>query len=149
MALCTDQQFVFALELSCFHFLKIFFQAFQAFLNLAEITNNQIEVDVLDIAQRVDLTDMRNRGIIKCAYYMSERINLAQMSDVSALLERFLADCANINVFHRSVNQLFGVVEHGEPIEAVIGNFGDPNVGFTRVGEGMLRKLRLGKDTEQ
>ena len=42
----------------------------------------------------------------------------------------------------------FGMVERGEFVEAVVGNFGDSDVGFARVGEGAFGEADFGEDSE-
>jgi hypothetical protein len=80
---------------------------------------------------------------------VGERIHLAQVADVGRFLERVLANGADVDVFHRGVGQLLGVVERGQPVEAVVGNLGDADVRLARIGMGLGRKMRLGQDAEQ
>ncbi len=79
---------------------------------------------------------------------MGERIDLAKMADVSGLFKRVLADGADVDVFDGSVRQLLRVVERGQSVEPIVGNFGNPDVGLARVA-GLRGKMRLSEDAEQ
>ena len=80
---------------------------------------------------------------------MGQRIHIAQVADVGAFFERFLADGADVDVFDGGVGELLRVVQRGQPVEAVVGNFGDADVGLARVGIGLVGKIRLGENAEQ
>ena len=69
------------------------------------------------------------------------------MGGVGGIVQRFLADGSNVNVFDRRVRELFGVVERGQLVEPVVGNFGDANVRFARIGVRLRRQMRLGQNT--
>ena len=107
------QELVFFFEFRRLHFLQIFFEAFEAFFDLAQIADHQIELDVLDIAQGIDGADVRNGVVLKRAENVNERVDLAQMADVGSLFQGVLADGAHVDVFDRSVGKFFGVIERG------------------------------------
>ena len=127
------EQFEFFFQFRRLHLLQIFFQALETFFDLAEIADHEIELDVLDVAQGIDLRHERNRGIFENADHVGERVDLTQMADVGGLFQRVLADSADVDVFDGGVGQFLGVVERGQTVEAVVGNFGDADVRFARI----------------
>ena len=149
MRLGLDQKLVFFLKLRRAHFLQIFDEAFEALFDLAEVADHQVEFDILDIAQRVDGADMRDRIVFKGAQHMNQRVHLTQVADVGGLLERFLADRADVDVFDGGVREFLGLVDGGQPVEPVVGNLGDADVRFARIGQGLGGKIRLGEHAEQ
>ena len=149
MYLGTLQQLKLFFELGGLHLLQIFFQPLQAFFDLAEIADQQIELHVLDVAQRIDRPHVRNRGIVEDPHDVRQRVDIAQMRRVGRVFQRFLADRAHVHVFHRSMGQLLRVVERGQAIEAVIRYFGDADVRLARVGVGLLGEMRLGENLKQ
>ena len=120
------------------HLLQVFFQTLEPFFDLAEIADHEIELDILDVAQRIDGADMRNRIVFKSAQNVNERIHLAEMADVGGLFQRVLANGAYVHVLDRGMGQFLGMVEGGKLVEALVGDFGDSDVGFARVGIGLL-----------
>jgi len=72
-------------------------------------------------------------------------IYLAEMAEITGLLKRFLSYSAEINIFDRGVSQFLGIVLDSQTIEAVVGNFGDADVCFARIGR-RRRKMSLGED---
>ena len=71
------------------------------------------------------------------------------MTEVRTFFESFLPDGADIDVLHRGVRKLFRFEKRREAIEAVVRNFGNPDMGLARVGIGVLRKMRLRQNSEQ
>ena len=128
-----DQQLVFFFQFRRLHLLQVFFQALQSFFDLAKIADHEIELDVLDVAQRIDRADVRNLIAFKRPQHVDERIYLAQMANVGGLFQRFLADGAYVDVFDRGVSQLFRVVERGQFVEPLVGDLGDSDVRLARV----------------
>ena len=57
------------------HLFQIFLDALQPFFNLAEITDHQVEIDVFNIAQRIDRPHMRNGRIIECPHHVCQRVD--------------------------------------------------------------------------
>ena len=92
---------------------------------------------------------MRDRGVLEGANDVRQGVYLPQVTDVGGFPQGFLTDGAHVYVLHRSVHQLFGIVESGETVEAVVGNFGNSNMRLTRIGERVLGELGLGQDAEQ
>ena len=70
------------------------------------------------------------------------------MANIAGFLQGFLTDGADVHILDRGVSQLLGVVKRGQPVEAVVGNFGDSDVRFAGIGV-RRRKMRLGKDAKQ
>ena len=149
MRLGALQQIKFFFQLGGAHLLQIFFHALQALFDLAEIADHQIELDILDVAQRIDRADVGDGSVFKGANHVGQRVDVAQVPDVGGLFQSFLADGADVHVFDRSVGELLGVVERRELVKAVVGDFGDSDVGLARVGVGWLGKMRLGENAEQ
>ena len=93
-----DEQLVFFFQLRRLHLLQIFFQTFEPFLDLAEIADHEIELDILDVAQRIDGADVRNLIAFKGAENVNEGVHLAQMADVGGFFQRVLADGAYVYI---------------------------------------------------
>ena len=149
MSIGPLEQLKFFFELRRLHLLQIFFQALQAFLDLSKIADHQVELDVLDIAQRIDRADMRNGRIVEGADHMGKRVHLAKVRRIGRILERLLSNGPDIDVLDRSVRQLFRIVERGQPIKPVVRNLGDANVSLARVRVCLLREMGLGQNTKQ
>ena len=67
---------------------------------------------------------MRNGGIVEGAHHMRQRIHAAQAGGERRLFQRLFADGGHVHVFHRGMNGFFGLVEGGQLVEPLIGNFG-------------------------
>ena len=80
---------------------------------------------------------------------MGQRVHIAQVPDVGAFLEGFLPDGAHIHIFDGGVGQLLRVVECRQAVEPFVRHLGHSNVGLTRVGIGLVGKMRLGENAEQ
>jgi len=106
-----DEQLVFFFQFGRLHLLQIFFQALQPLFDLAEVAHHQVELDVPDVAQRIDRTHVRDRIVLECPQHVDERIHLAQMTDVGGFFQRVLADRAHVHIFDRGVRQFLGVIE--------------------------------------
>ena len=83
---------------------------------MPEVADHEIKLDVLDIAQGVDAADVRNRRIVKGSQHVGQRIHATQMREIGGLFKRILSNGADVHIFHRSVRQLFGVVERGQTV---------------------------------
>ena len=81
------EQLEFFFEFRRLHLLEIFFEALEPLFDLAKIADHQVELDVLDVAQRIDLAHVRNRGIVEDPDHVGERIHLPQMADVGGFLQ--------------------------------------------------------------
>ncbi len=128
------EQLEFFFQIGGAHLLQIFFHALNAFFNLAEIADHQIEFDVLNIAQRINRSGVRNGVVLESPHYVRDCVHIAKMGDVAGFFQRVLADGAEINVFNRGVRQFLGIALRGQAIETIVGNFGDADVGFARIG---------------
>ena len=93
--------------------------------------------------------DVRNGGILKGANHVGQRVHIAQVPDVGALLEGFLANGAHIHIFDGGVGELLRVVECRQAIEAFVRHLGHSDVGLARVGVRLVGKMRLGENAEQ
>ena len=127
------QQLEFFLEFGSLHLLQIFFETLEAFFDLAEIADHQIEFDILDVAEGIDPADVRDGGIFEYADHVGQCIDLSEMTDVAAFLQRLLSDGADVDVFDGCVRQLFGVVECRQFVETIVGHLGDSDVGLARI----------------
>ena len=61
---------------------------------------------------------------------MDQRVDLAEMADVGSLFEGVLSDGTDVDVFDGGMGELLGMVEVGEFVEALVGDFGDSDVGL-------------------
>ena len=93
--------------------------------------------------KRVDGTDVRNRIVFKRPENVNERVHLAQMADVGGLFQRVLADGAYVHVLDRGVRQFLRMVERGQFVEALVGDFRDADVRLARVRIRLLGKMDL------
>jgi len=80
---------------------------------------------------------------------MDERVDLTEMADVGGLFEGVLSYSADVDVLDGGVGEFLGVVEVGELVEPIVGNFGDSDVGFARVGIGAFGEADFGEDSEE
>src|SRR5581483_4429694 len=144
----TLQELKFFFQFRRLHLLEIFFQALQTFFDLTEIADHEVEFDVLDIAQRIDGTDVWNGVVFEGANHVGERVHRAQVAEESTFLERFLADRSEIDVLDGGMGQLFWAVHGGKAVKTVVGNFGDADVGFARV-VARAGSLGLGENPKQ
>ena len=149
MRLGALEQVVLALGLCRLHLLQVLLDALQPLLNLAEIVDDQVEVNVLDIAQGIDGPHVRNRVVFESAHHVGQRIHIAQVGGEGGFVQRFLAERRNIGVLDAGVHQLLGVVQRGQAVKAIIGDFGDAEMGLARIAVGALRHLLLGQHYEQ
>ena len=122
------QQLEFSLQVGRAHLLEILFHALHAFFNLPQIADHKVEFDVLNVAQGVNGSDVRNRIVFKGAHHVNDRVHLAQMAEVGRLLQCLLPDGTEINVVNRRVRKLFWIVLRREPVETVVGNFCNSDV---------------------
>ena len=97
----------------------------------------------------IDRPDVRDGGIVKGPHHVRQRIHVAQVADVGAFFEGFLPDRTHVDIFDRGVGQLLGVVERGQAVQAVVGNLGHADVSLTRIGIGLVGKMRLGENSEK
>ena len=105
----------------------------------------------------IDLADVRDGGIVEGADHVRDGVHLADVGDDGVAqagaglglgLRGVRRHGGNVHVLHRGVHQLARVVERGEAVEAVVGDLGDADVRFARIGV-RGRELRLGQDLEQ
>ena len=99
--------------------------------------------------QRIDFPRMRHRRIVKHPHHVRQRVHIAQMRRVSAVLQRLLPDRAHIHIFDRGVRKLLRVVKRGQPVQSVVRNLGHADVRLARIRARLIRKMRLGQNTKQ
>src|SRR5882762_2322273 len=75
--------------------------------------------------------------------------HLAQMADVGGLFQGVLADGAYVHVLDGGMRQLLRVVERGQLVQTLVGDFGDSDVRLARVRICLLGKMDLGQDAKQ
>ena len=129
------------------HLLQVFFDALQSLLHLPEIVDDQIEVDVLDVAQGIDASDVRNGIVFEGADHVGQRVDVAQVGGEGRLVQRLLAERGNVGVLHAGMDQFLGVIECGQAVEPVVRDLGDAEVRLARIAA--LRDLLLGQHDEQ
>ena len=118
----ADQQRLFVLQFAGAAFLEILFQPLQPLFHLRQVADHQIEFDVLDVAQRIDGADMRDRVVFKSAQHVNQRVHIAQAGQEGRLLERLLPDGRNIHILHRRVGCLLRRVKLRELVEPLVGH---------------------------
>src|SRR5437868_301764 len=149
MCLGADQQVVLALQFRRAHLLQVLLHALHAFFDLAKVADDKVEINILNVAQRIDFADVRNGGIVEGANNVGERVHLAEVADVGSLFQCLLSNRADVYVFDGSMDELFRVVECGQTIQSIVRDLGDSDVCLARVGEGVLGKLGLGQNAKQ
>ncbi len=148
MRLGADQQVVLAFDLVRLHLLAVFFDALQALLDLSEIVHDEVEVDVFDVAQGVDGPDVSNRVVLEDAHHVRQRVDVAQVGGEGGLVQRLFGERGHVGVLDAGVNQLLGVVECSQAVEAIVGNAGDAEMGLARIAAA-LRHLLLGQHDKE
>ena len=149
MDLGALEQLVFFFQLGGAHLLQVFFQALESLLHLAKIVDDQVEVDVLDVAQRIDRADVRDRRVVENAHHVGQRIDVAQVGGEGGFFQRLLAEGGNVGVFHAGVHQLLRVVERGQAVKSVIRNLGDTEMRLARIARTMRDVLPGQHDEER
>src|SRR5450432_182919 len=128
------EQSEFLFQLGRAALFQVFFQALQAFFRLAEVADDEVEVNVLDVAQRIVFSDVRNGGIVEGTQHVGEGVDGAEVGDVGGVFESVLPDGAYVDIFNGGMHQFLGIALRGKAVEAVVGNLGDADVGFAGVG---------------
>ncbi len=134
---------------SDFIFLQVLLDALQPLLHLAEVVDDEVEVDVLDVAQGIDWPDVRNGVVFEGAHHVRQRVDIAQVGGEGSLVQRFFRQRGHVGVFHARMDEFLRVVEGGQAVEAVVGNFGHAEVRLARIAMRALRHLLLRKHDEQ
>ena len=67
---------------------------------------------------------------------MDQGIVVAEVGKKSGLFERFLADSGDVGILDGGINNFLGVVQGGELIETIVGNFGDAEMRLAGIGVG-------------
>ena len=108
-------------------------QAIVPFLEGSEISQNQLGVDHLDVADRIDrATNVMNIGVLEATDHLDNRVYLADVAE--ELVTETLAgarpfhESRDIHELDRGRDDLLRVREFGERFEAGIGNGNDAEV---------------------
>ena len=144
----AQKQRLLALQFAGAALLQVLFHALEAFFDLGEIADHQVEFDVLDVAQRIDGADVRNGVVFKGAEDVDQRVDVAQAGEEGGLLEGFLADGGDVDVFDGGVGGLLGRVEGRELVEAFVGNLARRRCGLRADWSSLVFELCLGEDLE-
>ncbi len=110
---CTLARFsrsILALGLGRLHLLQVFLDALQPLLHLAEIVDDEVEINVLNVAQRIDCADVRDGVVLEGANDVGQRINIAQVGGEGSLVQRFLAKRRDIGILDAGMHQFLRVV---------------------------------------
>ena len=114
---------------------EVFLHALEAALDLFQIGEHQLEIERLRIPQRIDAARrMRHRGIVENAQDVRERIDLTQGRQHGGIACAVAHDSTHINVLHRGVRHLAGLVERGELLDARLRHARHANVGGAASG---------------
>ena len=100
---------------------------------MPKIVDQQIEIEVLDVAERIDLAHVRDGWIVEGADHVREGIHIAEIGSEGRLLQRLLADGRDVGVLHPCVDELLRIEEHRQFVEPLIGDDRHAEVGFSRV----------------
>ncbi len=133
----------------------ILFQATHRLLQRAQVGENQLGLDGLDVAFGIDATiDMHNVGIAEIADDLANRVGFANVSEELVAQALTLA-CAgdqtgDVDEFHRRGHDAGGVVDLLETQQARVGNRHDAHIRLDG-GEGVIRgkPALVGKRGEQ
>ena len=93
-----------ALQLGGLCFFMSFSTRSSRFSIWLEVADHQVELDVLDVAQRIDGADVGDGVVFEGAQHVDQRIHVAQAGEERGLLQRLLADGGDVGVFHRGVD---------------------------------------------
>ena len=148
MHLGAFQQVVLALQFRGLHLLQVFLDALDALLHLSQIVDDQVEINVLDVAQRIDGANVGDGVVFEGAHHVGERVHVAQVGGEGGFVQRLLAERRHVGKLDAGMHQLFRVVERGQAVEAVVGDLGDSEVRLARISAA-LRDLLLGQHYEQ
>ena len=91
---------------------------------------------------------MRNRVIFEGAHHMSQCVHVAQVRGEGGFVQRLLAQRCNVGKLDAGMHQLLRVIEYGQPVEAVVGYLGHPEMCLARISAA-LRYLLLSQHHEQ
>ena len=148
-ALARIEQVMFALDLRRLHLLQVFLHALQALLDLAQIVDDEVEVDVLDVAQRIDGADVRDGVVFEGADDVGQRVDVAEVGREGGLVQRFFARARRRRRTRRWRGSSFlRVVKRGQAVETVVGNLGDAEMRLARIAAA-LRHLLPGQHNEE
>ena len=134
---------------SDFSLLQVLFNTLQAFFHLAEIVDDQVEINVLDVAQRINRPNVGDGVVLEGTNDVSKRVNVTQVGRECGFVQRLLAERRHIGVFDAGVDQFLRVVQRGQPVEAVVGDFGDAEMGLARIAVRALRHRLLGQHDKE
>ncbi len=148
MNLGAFQQVVLALQLRRLHLLQVFLDTLEPLFHLSEIVNDEVEINVLDIAQWIDGTNMSDGVVFKGAHHVGQSVHIAQVRGEGGFVQRLLAQRRHVGKLDTGVHQFLGVVERGQAIQAIVGDLGYPQMRLAWIAA-TLRYLLLSQHHEQ
>jgi hypothetical protein len=144
----TEKKSLLALELAGAALLEVFFETFEALLDLAEVADDEVEVDVLDVAEGVDGAYVGDGIVLEGAQDVNERVDVAQAGEEGGFFEGLFADGGDVGVFDGGVGCLFRVVKGREFVESGVRYSCDADVLLAGIGVSLLFEFGLGEDLE-
>ena len=116
-------------ELGRLPLLQILFDPLEPPLGHAEVCEDEFVFHRLRVARRIDRAGGgRNRFVAKGADHVYERVGVLVAGDVDEPLGAAACWPDHVGELHRRRNPLSRVVHAGEDVEAVVRDFGDPDV---------------------
>ena len=92
---------------------------------------------------------MRNRRIVECPYHVGQCIYIPQMRRVSGVLQRLLADRADIHIFDRRMGKFLGVVKRRQTVKPIVQRQILPHPRIrARIGIGALRQMGFSQNAK-
>ena len=85
--------------------------------------------------------NVRNGVVLEGANHVRQGVHIAQVGGESSFVQRLLAERRDVSILDAGVHQLLGVVERGQAIETIVGDFGDAEMGLARIAMRALRHL--------
>jgi hypothetical protein len=144
----TVEDGALVLEAGVFLLLEVLVDALDAANDLVVIGQEQFEIEVGGVAQRVNRAGrVRHGGIFEDAEDMGERVHIAKRSEDGGVAGRDFMKAADVHVLNYSVGDLLGVEERSELVETRLGDFGDADVSGG--GGGLGVEMGFGEDAEE
>ena len=100
--------------------------SFEALLHYYQIAENQLGLDVFEIAQRIHRSLFMGHGLIgKQAQHMREGIRHSQAGHIAGVAQVLLRDGWHVHVFHSGMRDLGRFEELGQRLQAGVRHLGD------------------------
>ena len=129
----AQQHLQFGFEQRVFLLFQILFDAFDALGRLLEIVEDQLDVDALDIAHRIERADLVRHGrVFEQAHHVRQRVRLAQRHERRGILLAVLLQAADIDVLDGRVGDFLRLEYLGQLRHARVRHARDAHVRLIR-----------------